>query len=120
MKGHKDLDVWKKSMDLVVEIYNITKKFPTNEIYGLSSQIKRAAISVPSNIAEGAGRKGEKEFIQFLYIGLGSLAEIETQLILAKRLNFVSEIEVTLENIDKIKQMLNGLIRYLRKGKRNS
>jgi len=83
----------------------------------LSSQIKHAAVSVPSNIAEGAARKGEKEFIQFLYIGLGSLAEIETQLILAKRLNFVSEIEVTLENIHRIKQMLNGLIHYMRKVK---
>ncbi len=115
MKTHKDLDVWKKSMDLVVEIYTLTKVFPSNEVYGLSSQIKRAAVSVPSNIAEGASRKGNKEFIQFLYISLGSLSEVETQVVLAKRLGFTDEIETTLINIEDVKKMLNGLIRYLRR-----
>ena len=88
MKDHKDLDVWKQSIVLVEDIYALTKNFPSDEKYGLSSQIKRAVVSVPSNIAEGAGRKGDKEFIQFLYIAMGSLSELETQLILANRLQF--------------------------------
>jgi four helix bundle protein len=77
--NHKDLDVWKKSMNLVVLIYDITSKFPSDERFGLTSQMRRAAVSIPSNIAEGAARKGDKEFIQFLMIALGSLSEVETQ-----------------------------------------
>jgi four helix bundle protein len=76
---HKDLDVWKKSMALVVLIYDITSKFSSDERFGLTSQMRRAAVSIPSNIAEGAARKGDKEFIQFLMIALGSLSELETQ-----------------------------------------
>jgi len=113
MKDHKDLDVWNKAMDLVENIYTCTKDFPKEEVYGLSSQIKRAAVSVPSNIAEGAGRKGTKEFIQFLYISMGSLSEVETQILLAKRLNFIDNINEITQDITKIKQMLNGLINYL-------
>jgi four helix bundle protein len=75
---HKDLDVWKRSMDLVVKVYQITKLFPDTEKYGLTSQMRRAAVSIPSNITEGAARKGDKEFIQFLYISIGSLSELET------------------------------------------
>ena len=113
MKDHKDLDVWKQSMVLVEDIYALTKNFPSDEKYGLSSQIKRAVVSVPSNIAEGAGRKGDKEFIQFLYIAMGSLSELETQLILANRLQFTNSIESYLNQIEKIKKMLFGLIRYV-------
>lgn len=113
MKDHKDLDVWNKSMDLVEYIYAMTQQFPKDEVYGLTAQIKRAAISIPSNIAEGAGRRGAKEFMQFLFISLGSLSEVETQTLLAQRLRFTDEIEHILESIEKIKQMLNGLIRYL-------
>ena len=86
MKTHRDLDVWKKSVSLVTSIYEITKSFPKEEIYGLTNQIRRAAVSVPSNIAEGSARQGNKEFIQFLYIALGSLTELETQLIIARNL----------------------------------
>jgi len=86
MKTHKDLDIWKNSIDLVVKIYNITKQFPDSERYTLSSQMQRATISIPSNIAEGAARQFVKEFIQFLYISLGSLAELETQLMIAFKL----------------------------------
>ncbi len=75
VKSHKDLKVWKESMELVVLIYAATKEFPKDELYGLTSQIRRASISIPSNIAEGAGRNGSKEFIRFLYIALGSLSE---------------------------------------------
>ena len=114
MKDHKDLDVWNKSMDLVENIYTCTKTFPKEEVYGLSSQIKRAAVSVPSNIAEGAGRKGNKEFIQFLYISMGSLSEVETQILLAKRLGFIDNVHNITQDIVKIKQMLNGLINYLK------
>jgi four helix bundle protein len=113
MKDHKDLDVWKESMLLAENIYALTKHFPSDEKYGLSSQIKRAVVSVPSNIAEGAARKGDKEFIQFLYIAMGSISEIETQLILAERLHFIDSIEVYLIQIEKIKKMLFGLIRYI-------
>lgn len=117
MKDHRDLDVWNKSMDLVEHIYAMTQQFPKEEVYGLTAQIKRAAISIPSNIAEGAGRKGPKEFMQFLYISLGSLSEVETQTLLAKRLRFTDQIDPILESIEKIKQMLNGLIRYLEQNK---
>ena len=113
MKDHKDLDVWKQSMVLVEDIYALTKNFPSDEKYGLSSQIKRAVVSVPSNIAEGAGRKGDKEFIQFLYIAMGSLSELETQLILANRLQFTNSVESYLSQIEKIKKMLFGLIRHV-------
>jgi four helix bundle protein len=80
IKSHKDLKVWQESMTLVVTIYKATENFPKQEIYGLTSQIRRATVSILSNIAEGAGRKGKKEFIRFLYIALGSLSEVETQL----------------------------------------
>ena len=76
---HKDLDVWKKGMDLVEKIYSISNSFPDSERFGLTSQIRRAAISVPSNIAEGTGRKSDKELLQFISMALGSLAELETQ-----------------------------------------
>jgi len=78
IKNHKDLEVWKKSMDLVSNIYKITESFPNKELYGLTNQIRRAAVSVPSNIAEGAARSSKREFIQFLYVALGSLSELET------------------------------------------
>ena len=113
VKDHKDLDVWNKAMDLVEDIYILSKKFPHDEIYGLSSQIKRAVVSIPSNIAEGAGRRGSKEFVQYLYISMGSLAEVETQILLAQRLKFIADIGHILEKIVNIRQMLHGLIRYL-------
>ena len=114
MKTHIDLDVWKLSMDLVENIYKLSAQFPKEEMYGLTSQIRRAAVSVPSNIAEGASRQGNKEFVQFLYISLGSLSEVETQIMLAKRLNFVSNIDIILKEITTIKKMLNGLIRNVK------
>jgi len=86
---HKDLDVWKLSMELVEKVYAVTKSFPKEEQYVLSSQIRRSAISVPSNIAEGAARKGNKENLQFLYISLGSLSELETQILISKRINIL-------------------------------
>jgi four helix bundle protein len=111
IRTHKDLDVWKKAMDLAFDLYGITKNFLKEEMYGITSQIRRSVVSIASNIAEGAARGSKKEFIQFLYISLGSLAELETQLLLAKRLEYVINNEVFL-NIDKVRQMILGLITY--------
>ncbi|MBM4136664.1 MAG: four helix bundle protein [Nitrospira sp.] len=113
MRTHKDLDVWNKSMDLAFDLYNMTKDFPKEEVYGLTSQIRRSGVSIVSNIAEGAARNSKKEFIQFLYISLGSIAELETQLLLAKRLEYLRSNGI-FSNIDKIRQMILGLISYLR------
>lgn len=115
MKKHTDLDVWKKSIDLVEEVYLICSKFPQSEIYGLTSQMKRSAISIPSNIAEGSARQTDKEFIQFLYIALGSANELDTQLIIANRLNFLTTDTTNIyTNIQNIKKMLLGLIKYIK------
>lgn len=95
INSHKDLKVWQESMALVENIYQITKSFPSNEQFGLVAQMRRCAISIPSNIAEGAGRKGSKEFVRFLYISMGSLSELETQFEISRRLNYVAnELEV--------------------------
>lgn len=117
MSDYKELKVWEISIDLVEKIYNLVKKFPKDEVYGLSSQIKRASISISSNIAEGANRNTKKEFIHFLYISLGSASELETQLIIAKRLNFVNNIKSEIESITIIRKMLNALIRSLKNEK---
>jgi four helix bundle protein len=106
VKSHKDLKVWKESMELVILIYAATKEFPKDELYGLTSQIKRASISIPSNIAEGAGRKGAKEFIRFLYIALGSLSELETQIEIALNLNYVKNLDEVILKIIYIRRML--------------
>ena len=89
-KNYQDLIVWQKAMDLVVEVYRATKQFPKEELYGLTSQLRRAIVSVPSNIAEGQGRRSAKEFLQFLSIAHGSLREIETQLMIARRIDYLS------------------------------
>ena len=111
---HKDLDVWKKSIDLVVLVYKICEKFPTHEKYGLISQLQRAAVSVPSNIAEGAGRNSTKEYIRFLSIAQGSLSELETQLIIADKLGYgISHqaIFVEIENINKMTYRLREALK---------
>ena len=114
VKTHKDLDVWRKSMDFVTKLYKTTAVFPKEEMYGLSSQMRRAAVSILSNIAEGAARKSNKEFIQFLHIALGSTVEIETQLIISKNLKFIDEeLFVILDKErNEIGRILYGLIRY--------
>ncbi len=113
MKTHKDLDVWKKSIDFVTKVYNITGKFPNNEKFGIISQIRRAAVSIPSNIAEGSARNSKKELIQFLYISLGSAAELETQLIISEKLKYIENLDV-LNDLNDIQKMIMGLIKYLR------
>jgi four helix bundle protein len=111
--NHKDLDIWKESMALAKDVYVLTKTFPKEELYGLTSQIRRSVVSIPSNIAEGAARNSDKEFIQFLYISLGSLSETETQLILSQDLGFISNLDF-LPKIEIIKKKILGLIKYLR------
>lgn len=114
--NHKDLDVWKASIDLVTHIYRISGLLPDSEKYGMISQVRRAAISIPSNIAEGAGRQSDKEFIQFLYISLGSVEEIETLLIIGLNLKFFqkNDIESLNQNIEHVRKLIIGLIKYLK------
>ncbi len=110
-----DLDAWKLSMSLVSDIYMLTRDFPKEEIYGLTSQIRRAAVSIPTNIAEGAARGSNKDFAHFLNISLGSLAEVETQIILSDNLGFVSSTQkaATIEKLTNIRRLIIGLKRAL-------
>ena len=111
MKGHRDLLVWQKSMALVTAIYRVTQSFPNSELYGLTNQIRRAAVSVPSNLAEGHGRTSRKDFHRFVGLARGSLTEVETQLEIARNLNYLGE-EQTRELLDRaseVARMLNGL-----------
>jgi len=112
MKDHKELDVWKKGMEFAVDIYQVTNNFPPSELYGLTSQLRKSAVSIPSNIAEGAARNTEKEFLQFLFIASGSAAEAETQILLARRLDFAKDLEVVLSKLVTVKKLLHGLIRH--------
>lgn len=110
---HKDLDVWKRSMDLVESVYKLTQQFPEVEKFGLTSQMRRAAVSIPSNIAEGAARKGDKELLQFIYIAIGLVAELETQYLIAVRLEFIQK-EVDMETqLVEVKKLLLGFKNYI-------
>ena len=111
---HYDLKVWQLAMDLVVEVYAITRQFPDSEKYGLDSQMQRAAVSVPSNIAEGAGRESNADFLRFLTIARGSLSELETQLLLAQRLNYIADVSQQLNIIKEVFMLLKGLVRKLK------
>lgn len=102
MHNYKELKVWQESMEMTLSIYSISAHFPSEERFGLTSQIRRAAVSVPSNISEGAGRNSNGEFKQFLGMANGSLCEVETQLIVAQKLNFINETEKQEELFDKI------------------
>ncbi len=115
MSDYKELNVWKEAIDLVENIYKLIKTFPKEEAYALSDQIRRAVVSIPSNIAEGSNRNTDKEFIQFLYIALGSASEVETQLIIANRLRYLNNIKSELEHITKIRKMINGLINSIKR-----
>lgn len=111
---HKNMDVWKLSIDLVVRVYQITSHFPVEEKFGLVQQMRRAAVSVPSNIAEGAARKSQHELVQFLHISLGSLSELETHLNICQRLDYNKEdLSAIIEYCDRIRRMLFGVIRNL-------
>ena len=109
---YKDLDVWKKAVDLVVEVYQITKLLPKYETYGLADQMRRAAVSIPSNIAEGQGRHSSAEFVRFLSIARGSCSELETQLLICIRLEYVNETDTedVLNLCQVVGKMLSALI----------
>ncbi len=113
--NHKDLEVWKRSMGLVESVYQLTNDFPETEKFGLTNQIRRAVVSIPSNIAEGAGRKSDKELIQFVHIALGSLAEVETQYLIALRLKYVVKNEIIENELVILNKLLIGFRNYLLK-----
>jgi len=113
LKSFRDLEVWKMSMDLAAAVYEMTSSFPQSELYGLVSQMRRAAVSIPSNIAEGQGRKNAKEFCQFLHIAKGSLAELDTQLELSRRFGFLTQNDSIEDIIKVIRVMLINLIASL-------
>ncbi len=115
--GHKNLDVWKKSMDFVFNLYQYTKSFPKEELYGLTSQMRRAAVSIPSNLAEGHAKRTTKEFMRFTNIAYGSAAELETQIMIAGKLGYAPEHETSclLNDLSEIAKMMNGLLTGLEK-----
>jgi four helix bundle protein len=115
MRDYKKLNVWEKSYAFGINIYTITKKFPKEEIYGLTSQLRRASLSIPSNIAEGSRRSTEKDFRSFLHIAYGSGAEMEVQIMFAKDLGYISPEVCTslLSELSEIMRMLNSLIQKL-------
>ncbi len=115
LKNYRELKVWQRSYQLCLEIYKITKRFPNEERYGLTSQISRAAVSVPSNIAEGYGRKTTPEYIRFLYMAYGSNCEMETQILLSGDLGYIEtgKLEILQEGIGEVERMLKGLIKSL-------
>ncbi|MBL7873102.1 MAG: four helix bundle protein [Cyclobacteriaceae bacterium] len=120
--SYKDLDVWKTNRELVKSVYQLSKSFPKEELYGLTNQVRRAAVSIPSNIAEGCGRNHFKDSIQFFFIARASLYEVETQLILSNDLAYTSEEQLTaiLGQVTRCKKLLNGFINYYQKQTNNN
>jgi len=115
MSDYKDLKVWQESMDLVEDVYRLIRKLPKEEFYALSDQMRRAAISIPSNIAEGQNRNTSKEFVQYLYIALDSASELETQFLICQRLGYINNNEYGLEEkFITIRKKLNALIRSIK------
>jgi four helix bundle protein len=114
-KPHRSLEAWKKSMDFVARVYSLTADFPPDERFGLVSQMRRSAISIPSNLAEGAARRNDKELVQFLHIAMGSASELDTQLEISKRLGFLSERDWAQANeaLSEVDRILLGLKRHL-------
>jgi four helix bundle protein len=115
LKNYRELNVWQKAYGLCLEIYKVTRDFPKEERYGLTSQIRRAGVSIPSNIAEGYGRKTTREYIQSLYIAYGSNCELETQILLSNDLGYVKDgkIEELQQKIGDVERMLKGVIKSL-------
>ena len=108
-RAHYSPDAWKVSRQLVSAIYRLTQRFPKEEVFGLTSQLRRAAVSIPSNIAEGAARSGSREFAQFLNIARGSLSELETQLLIAGDLGYISIEHPLYQTVDRVSKLITGL-----------
>ncbi len=117
MRSHNNLDAWKRSIDFVVAVYRVTDRFPKEEKFGLTSQLRRAAVSIPANIAEGAARKSSKEFVQYLSHAQGSASEVETELLIAFRLGFVTQphYDELCRDLDDIGRMITGIAKYLKR-----
>lgn len=112
---YKDMEVWKEAMHLVTDIYKITDNFPKSELFGIISQMRRCVISIPSNIAEGVVKHSDKETLRFLDMSIGSLAELDTQVLIAQNLGFILDIEDIISQISKVQALLKGLIKYYQK-----
>ena len=115
VNNYKELVVWQRAMELVKEIYLLTKKLPKEELYGLTSQMRRASVSIPSNIAEGQTRRGTKEFVRFLSISAGSKAELQTQLLICAHIGYLTELDIknAMDLSDEVGKMLTTLINKL-------
>ena len=121
-RNHKDLILWQKAMSLTADVHRLTARLPRHEVFGLSSQIRRAAVSIPSNVAEGAARRTTREFIAFLHIARGSFAELETQLLLARQIGYLADRDLApvLTRLDEVGRLLNSVIMGLREKLRRS
>jgi four helix bundle protein len=122
VRSYRELKVWEKAMDLVEAVYTVTRNWPREELYGLTSQVRRAAVSIPSNIAEGQGRTSTKEFLHHLSIAYGSLLEVETQLLIAERLHYLQTdtMKDLLATTAEVGRIINGLSRKLATKQSNS
>ena len=120
-KSYKDLIVWQKAMALAVEVHHITRRFPRHEVFGLAGQLRRAAVSVPSNVAEGSARRTTRDLTAFLHVARGSVAELETQLLLARAVGYLDEAALASlsPKLDEVGRLLNGLIASLRRRSRS-
>lgn len=114
MKDHTELEVWVRSIDLAAQVYKITDTFPRSETFGLCTQMRRAAVSVASNIAEGAARRTTKDLMAFLHVSRGSLAELETQMVIAQRIGLLFDCSEVTSQARVVGKLLNGLLRALR------
>lgn len=119
-ESHKDLIVWQKAIKLAGRVYTATRQLPSDERYGLNSQLRRAAVSIPSNIAEGAARRNRAEFLQYLHIARGSLSELETQIMIAIGQELLTSEATVLDDISEVGRLLNGLISKLRSSQREA
>ena len=115
--NHKDLNAWKERINLVKKVYRLSAIFPASEQLGLTSQLRRAVISVPSNIAEGCGRNSDKELVHFCWIAMGSLSEVETQIVIAKELGYVNDTAEIEQDIRNVRKILSGFINYIQNKK---
>jgi four helix bundle protein len=113
-RGHHKLEAWKISRGLVKDVYLLTQKFPREEMFGLVSQLRRAAVSIPSNIAEGAARTGDREFAQILNVARGSLSELETQLLIASDLGYINSNDPVFNVVDQVSRLVTGLHKAVR------